>query len=129
MRAEPGPSFTHTAGLARHYLSGLSNVISVASFCDFLRRPLTRPLKSNFGFVMFFFNFPLCFGKTALLTDMLKMSSPVQLKWTEESDMSFSDLKRLLCEEPVLQGPDFNRRFVLQTDASRMGLGAVLSQR
>ena len=60
---------------------------------------------------------------------MLKMSSPEQLKWTEESDMSFSDLKRLLCEEPVLQAPDFNRRFVLQTDASRMGLGAVLSQR
>ena len=24
MRAEPGPPFTHTAGLARHYLTGLS---------------------------------------------------------------------------------------------------------
>ena len=41
---------------------------------------------------------------------------------------SFGALKDALCQSPVLQSPDFNRPFVLQTDASDRGIGAVLSQ-
>ena len=35
--------------------------------------------------------------------------------------------ERLTCR-PILQYPDFSRKFVLTTDASNTGLGAVLSQ-
>jgi hypothetical protein len=33
-----------------------------------------------------------------------------------------------MCAQPVLQQPNFNKRFYLQTDASGYGLGAVHSQ-
>ncbi len=37
-------------------------------------------------------------------------------------------MKNLLCSSSVLRSPDFVRPFILQTDASDRGVGAVLSQ-
>src|SRR5436190_7200617 len=37
-------------------------------------------------------------------------------------------LKQKLCEEPVLQYPDFSRPFILTTDASGIAIGGILSQ-
>ena len=41
---------------------------------------------------------------------------------------AFQDLKAALLCEPVLQSPDFESQFTVQTDASGVGLGAVLLQ-
>ena len=48
--------------------------------------------------------------------------------WTGEHRRSFEQLKSALLESVVLAHPDFNRPFVLSTDASLDGLGAVISQ-
>ena len=34
----------------------------------------------------------------------------------------------MLCSNPVLKTPDFSKSFILQTDASNRGVGAILSQ-
>jgi hypothetical protein len=47
---------------------------------------------------------------------------------TPECDAAFRRLKQALCTAPILQSPNFEREFTLQTDASNRGIGAVLSQ-
>jgi len=42
--------------------------------------------------------------------------------------VAFSKLKELLCAKPILRLPDMEKPFTLRTDASDVGLGAVLSQ-
>ena len=53
----------------------------------------------------------------------------VEWKWTAKEQGAFDTLKSKLMEAPILAHPDFSRPFVLQTDASREGLGAILAQR
>ena len=48
----------------------------------------------------------------------------VPYHWTAECECAFDHLKT----PPVLSYPDFNRRLILETDASILGLGAILSQ-
>ena len=52
----------------------------------------------------------------------------VVFDWTERHQISFEKIRQLLIEAPVLHYPDYKLPFVIQTDASDDGLGAVLSQ-
>ena len=49
--------------------------------------------------------------------------------WTLNCKKAFYDLKNALISGPVLKFPDFKEQFILTTDASNLGLGAVLSQK
>ena len=51
-----------------------------------------------------------------------------RIYWSPECQQSFENLKARLSEAPILAYPSFERDFVLETDASLSGLGAVLSQ-
>ncbi|CAM5105440.1 unnamed protein product [Natator depressus] len=62
------------------------------------------------------------------LTDLIKAWGPDMVKWTDAAEKAFMDLRTALCSNPVLIAPDFNKEFILQTDASEVGLGAVLLQ-
>jgi transposase InsO family protein len=49
-------------------------------------------------------------------------------EWGPEQQSSFEKLVDAITSTPVLAYADFSKPFVLQTDASQLGLGAILSQ-
>ena len=51
-----------------------------------------------------------------------------QFDWTDLADQTFTKLKTLLSTMPMLHFPDFNKHFMVSTDACDQGIGAVLSQ-
>ena len=53
----------------------------------------------------------------------------VPFQWTDECGRAFQRLRVALTEAPVLAYPQFGHPFLLETDASGAGLGAVLSQK
>uniref|UniRef100_A0A151UFC4 Retrovirus-related Pol polyprotein from transposon 17.6 n=1 Tax=Cajanus cajan TaxID=3821 RepID=A0A151UFC4_CAJCA len=48
--------------------------------------------------------------------------------WSNTAKLSFQQLKRNLTEAPVLGLPDFSKLFIVEMDASGLGIGAVLMQ-
>ena len=52
----------------------------------------------------------------------------LKFKWTDEQEQSFQKLKEMMAQDGVLAYPDLDKPFVLSTDASIDGLGAVLEQ-
>ncbi|KAL6313182.1 hypothetical protein AAG906_016770 [Vitis piasezkii] len=49
-------------------------------------------------------------------------------QWNEAVEMAFTQLKEALTSPPILRLPDFTQRFVIDCDASGIGLGAILTQ-
>ncbi|CAB0008807.1 unnamed protein product [Nesidiocoris tenuis] len=52
----------------------------------------------------------------------------VHFQWGSEQQLAFETLKERLTSPPILAYPDFTSSFILATDASGCGVGAVLSQ-
>ncbi|CAM4597036.1 unnamed protein product [Lepidochelys olivacea] len=71
---------------------------------------------------------PEFFSIVAPLSDPLKNESCKRIQWTTACEKAFQTLQTRLSQEPVLYSPDFTREFLLQTDASDIGLRAVLWQ-
>ncbi|GBG62842.1 hypothetical protein CBR_g32427 [Chara braunii] len=63
---------------------------------------------------------------TSLLTDLTRLDTPWD--WTDECEAAFKRLKHALAHHEVLMVPDPQRPFVVTTDASQYGIGAVLAQ-
>ena len=51
-----------------------------------------------------------------------------QFCWGDKQQVAFTHRKELLCTTPILAYPHLDAPFILQTDASDLGLGAVLTQ-
>nr|KAG5688410.1 hypothetical protein BaRGS_001192 [Batillaria attramentaria]KAG5698105.1 hypothetical protein BaRGS_031795 [Batillaria attramentaria] len=93
-------------------------------------RPTTKKeLRAFLGLAGFYRRFVPHFSEIALaLTDKTKGGQPNKVKWDENCERAFQTLKARLCSSPVVCLPQSDLPYILRTDASEKGLGAVLLQ-
>ena len=85
-------------------------------------------IRSFLGLVGYYRKFIPNFASiSAPLSDLTKKTVS-KIVWTDECERSFNKLKEVICSEPVLRSPNYDKQMILQTDAWNRGIGAVLSQ-
>ena len=125
--------------------SGVSTDPAKTKVIEGWRVPKTeKELRSFLGLASYYRRFVQGFAKIAaplhaLLTKKVgkgsgkkqsagKMSRSLTELWDPACNSAFETLKQKLVSSPVLGFPDFSRPFIVETDASLCGLGAVLTQ-
>eukprot|EP00833_Pecoramyces_ruminatium_P001297 jgi/Orpsp1_1/1175329/evm.model.c7180000053428.1 len=84
-------------------------------------------LRSFLGAVGYYRNFINQYAQVSFpLCNLLKKG--VAYKWTELHQQSFQTLKEKLINAPILKFPQFNKLFIIRTDASYEGIGGILLQ-
>ena len=95
-------------------------------------------VRSFLGFVGHYRRFIKDFSKiakpireviTGLENQSKRSAKKTFVEWTEAADSAFEHLKKLCISTPILAYPDYKLPFVLHTDSSSEGLGAVLYQK
>jgi hypothetical protein len=96
-----------------------------------------KALRQFLGFAGYYRRFVKDFSKVAKPLFALtsrpkkgsrKAKSDPPFTWTPECQEAFDHLRQSLMSPPILAYPDYSQPFILYTDASNLGLGAVLSQ-
>ena len=86
-----------------------------------------RSVRMFLGLVGFYRKFIAGFaGKSLALTELLKQD--LAFVWTEQCQREFDELKRVITSSPILILPNFEKVFVVTTDAGSGTIAAVLQQ-
>ncbi len=81
------------------------------------------------GFANFYRRFIKNFSSVAAPLTALTKGGVTKICWSSEAEGASRDLKRRFTSGPILSVPDPERPFVVEVDASDVGVGAILSQR
>ena len=101
----------------------------VTAIQRFAQPTIKKQVRSFLGLVGFYRKFiPNFSAIPAPLTDFTRKEKPNKVIWKEQQENAFVSLKYALMVTSVLKLPDVNETFILQTDASDAGVGAVLLQ-
>ncbi|GBG76423.1 hypothetical protein CBR_g22171 [Chara braunii] len=99
----------------------------VASIRDWPRPQSVTEMRSFLGMTGYYKTFVKNYSiVVAPLTDMTRLDTPWE--WTDECEAAFRHLKHVLTHYEVLKLPDPHKPFIVTTDASQYGIGAVLAQ-
>ncbi|KAL0147619.1 hypothetical protein M9458_057083, partial [Cirrhinus mrigala] len=87
-----------------------------------------KALQRFLGFANFYRRFIRNFSQLA--APLTALTSPrTTFRWSDSAEAAFAKLKSRFVSAPILETPDPSRQFVVEVDASEVGVGAVLSQR
>lgn len=86
-----------------------------------------KELRSFLGLCTYYRRFVRHFADLAKPLHRLT-EKDIPFVWTTDCETAFEKLKITLCSTPVLSYPQPGAKFILDTDASNTGIGAVLSQ-
>lgn len=86
-----------------------------------------KQVRSFVGFCSYYRRFIPNFATVAKPLHRLSEKQK-SFEWTQECEAAFSKLKEMMTQTPILAHPDFSKHFILDTDASDVAIGAVLSQ-
>ena len=87
-----------------------------------------RELRRFLGLTSYYRKFIPKFAKVAEPLHYLTRKE-MEFMWSDDCQHAFNSLKQKLIEAPVLAYPSFDKDFILETDASIKGVGAILSQK
>jgi len=94
----------------------------IAAILNMPSQQATKQVHSFLGVLSWYRRFVPNFTELAHpLYNLVKKGT--KLKWNEETEEATKNLKKALTETPILTCPDFEKTFVLQTDASNCRLG------
>lgn len=100
----------------------------VSAVQNFLRPVTKSDVRSYLGLTGYYRRFIQDYaGHTQALISVTRKTAPSTVEWTDHLDDEFKYLKQSLCCIPSLTIPSQEDSFLLQTDASSVGIGAVLS--
>jgi hypothetical protein len=112
-----------------HIISGdgvATDPSKIEVVADWPTPTIVTQLRGFLGLCGYYRRFVKDFGPVArLLHDLLKKD---YFQWTNLQDTTFQALKQALITALILALPDFSLPFVLETNASGIGLGAVIMQ-
>ena len=148
LKIKPKKSFFQTSvTFLGHILSanGLSpNPEKVAKIKDWPTPKTPKEVHSLVGLALYYRRFipnfakwavplhaligPASFKQKICRGEMKKNDLP-EFQWIPACQEGFDQLKKALTEAPVLAYQDYSKPFILETDASLKGLGAVLSKK
>ena len=82
------------------------------------------------GFANFYRRFIQDYSRIARpLTELTKKEAGQEWKWNLEAEKAFQELKRRFTTAPILAHFDATRSTIIESDASDLAIGAILSQR
>lgn len=87
----------------------------------------TKQLKTFLGLTGYYQRFVPNFSPIVKPLHELR-DKTVPYVWGKAQDEAFQELKHILCNELILQYPDFSKEFIITCDARADGIGGVLSQ-